>query len=51
MNKRVIHHYKGDLSRISFNPARREALMAQYADYAASVRQQQGAPAGQRAAA
>jgi alkane 1-monooxygenase len=34
----VIRHYKGDLSRISFNPARREALMAQYADYAASVR-------------
>ncbi len=38
MNKRVIRHYQGDLSRISFNPARREALMAQYADYAASVR-------------
>jgi len=51
MNKRVIKHYKGDLSRISFNPARREALMAQYAEYAASVRQAQGAPAGQRAAA
>jgi alkane 1-monooxygenase len=50
MNKRVVRHYKGDLSRISFNPARREALMAQYADYAASVRAETAkAPATVRA--
>jgi alkane 1-monooxygenase len=51
MNKRVIRHYKGDLSRISFNPARGEALKAQYADYAASVRQQHSVAPSQQAAA
>ncbi len=35
MNKRVIAHYKGDLSCISFDPAKREALMTKYADEAA----------------
>ena len=39
-NKRVIRHYQGDLDRISVDPAKREALMAQYADHAASVRAQ-----------
>ena len=40
MNKRVIRHYKGDLDRISFDPAKRDALMARYAEHAASVRAQ-----------
>ena len=45
MNKRVIQHYKGDLSRISFQPGKRTQLMAQYADYAAQVRAQSGSQA------
>lgn len=38
MNKRVIRHYRGDLARINFDPIKREALMARYAAFAASVR-------------
>lgn len=38
MNKRVIQHYKGDLTRIQYAPGKREALMKKYADYAAQVR-------------
>jgi alkane 1-monooxygenase len=38
MDKRVIEHYQGDLSLINWQPERREALMAKYADFAASVR-------------
>ena len=36
MNKRVIRHYRGDLSRINWYGPRREALMARYADEAAA---------------
>ena len=46
MNKRVIRHYKGDLSRIRFDPAKREALCARYASYAQSVREQHARQAG-----
>lgn len=35
MDKRVIRHYQGDMSRIRFAPGKREALMARYADEAA----------------
>ena len=38
MNQRVIRHYKGDLGRIHFHPAKREALMARYAKDAEAVR-------------
>jgi len=31
MDKRVIRHYQGDLSRINWYGPRREALMARYA--------------------
>jgi alkane 1-monooxygenase len=34
MNKRVLAHYKGDLSRINMLPSKREQLMAKYADQA-----------------
>jgi alkane 1-monooxygenase len=34
MNKRVIAHYRGDLSRINWHPAKREALMARHAQEA-----------------
>ncbi|WP_413231700.1 alkane 1-monooxygenase [Marinobacter sp.] len=37
MDKRVIEHYKGDLSRINWDPDRREELMAKYRDFAAEV--------------
>ena len=36
MDKRVIRHYQGDLSRINWYGPRREALMAKYADEAAA---------------
>lgn len=36
MDKRVIRHYRGDLSRINWYGPRREALMARYADEAAA---------------
>lgn len=35
MDKRVIRHYRGDLSRINWYGPRREMLMARYADFAA----------------
>ena len=38
MDKRVIEHYRGDLSKINWDPERREELMAKYADFAAEVR-------------
>lgn len=37
MDKRVIEHYKGDLSRINWDPDRKEELMAKYRDFAAEV--------------
>ncbi|SDX65353.1 alkane 1-monooxygenase [Marinobacter mobilis] len=37
MDKRVIEHYKGDLSRINMDPDRREELMEKYRDFAAEV--------------
>ncbi|MGC8122030.1 alkane 1-monooxygenase [Marinobacter sp. VGCF2001] len=37
MDKRVIDHYEGDLSKINWDPDRKEELMARYADYAAKV--------------
>jgi len=37
MDKRVIDHYEGDLSKINWDPDRKEELMAKYADYAAKV--------------
>ena len=40
MDKRVIRHYKGDLSRINWHGPRREALMAKYANEAAAPAQQ-----------
>lgn len=36
MDKRVIRHYQGDLSRINWYGPRREALMAKYANEAAA---------------
>ncbi len=36
MDKRVIRHYQGDLSRINWYGPRRKALMAKYADEAAA---------------
>jgi len=37
MDKRVIDHYEGDLSKINWDPDRKEELMAKYSDYAAEV--------------
>jgi alkane 1-monooxygenase len=37
MDKRVIDHYEGDLSKINWDPDRKAELMAKYADYAAEV--------------
>ena len=37
MDKRVIDHYEGDLSKINWDPDRKEELMNKYADYAAAV--------------
>ncbi len=37
MDKRVIDHYEGDLTRINWDPERKDELMAKYADYAARV--------------
>ena len=37
MDKRVIRHYQGDLSRIRFAPGKREVLMVKYADAAAKL--------------
>jgi len=37
MDKRVIDHYEGDLSKINWDPDRKDELMAKYADYAAKV--------------
>lgn len=39
MNKRVIRHYKGDMTRIQYTPGKREALMQKYAAFAADVRE------------
>ncbi|NBD20830.1 alkane 1-monooxygenase [Aquabacterium fontiphilum] len=39
MNKRVIRHYKGDMTRIQYAPGKREALMQKYAAFAADVRE------------
>ncbi len=37
MDKRVIDHYEGDLTKINWDPDRKDELMAKYADYAAKV--------------
>lgn len=37
MDKRVIEHYEGDLSKINWDPDRKDELMAKYADFAAKV--------------
>lgn len=37
MDKRVIEHYEGDLSKINWDPDRKAELIAKYADYAAGV--------------
>jgi len=37
MDKRVIEHYEGDISKINWDPNRKAELMAKYADYAAEV--------------
>ena len=37
MDKRVIDHYEGDLSKINWDPDRKAGLVAKYADYAAEV--------------
>jgi alkane 1-monooxygenase len=37
MDKRVIDHYEGDLSKINWDPDQKAALMAKYQDYAAQV--------------
>ncbi|WP_417516919.1 alkane 1-monooxygenase [Marinobacter sp.] len=37
MDKRVIDHYEGDLSKINWDPDRKAELVAKYADYAAEV--------------
>jgi len=33
----VLAHYKGDLSRINMNPAKRNELMAKYAEQASAL--------------
>jgi alkane 1-monooxygenase len=38
MDKRVIEHYQGDLSRINWDPERKQELMAKYAEFAARLR-------------
>ncbi|MDX9842599.1 MAG: alkane 1-monooxygenase [Aquabacterium sp.] len=45
MDKRVIRHYQGDLSRINWYGPRREALMARYADEAAAQARRSASPA------
>ena len=30
MNKRVLKHYKGDMSLVNLQPSKRTALLAQY---------------------
>ena len=48
MDRRVIEHYKGDLSKINWDPDRREALMKKYAQIAQAAqaeKKQQTAPA------
>ncbi|MDX1457910.1 MAG: alkane 1-monooxygenase [Marinobacter sp.] len=37
MDKRVIEHYKGDLSRINWDPDRKDELMEKYREFAAEV--------------
>jgi alkane 1-monooxygenase len=37
MDERVIRHYKGDLSKINWDPERREELMAKYAELAQQI--------------
>lgn len=37
MDERVIAHYKGDMSKINMDPERREEIMAQYAELAAKI--------------
>lgn len=53
MDKRVIDHYKGDLSKINWDPDRKEELMNKYADYAAAVaaeaKAQKGSPSEEAA--
>lgn len=55
MDKRVIEHYEGDLSKINWDPDRKQELMAKYADYAAEVaakaKARQANPATDEAAA
>jgi len=38
MDKRVIEHYKGDLSKINWDPERKAELMVKYGDFAANLR-------------
>lgn len=40
MDKRVIEHYQGDLSKINWDPERKAELMEKYAEFAAKLRQQ-----------
>ncbi|MFN4264564.1 MAG: alkane 1-monooxygenase [Aquabacterium sp.] len=52
MDKRLIQHYRGDLSRIHMYEPHREALMRRYGDYAKQVRQEMApAQAGEQRAA
>ncbi|MDC0664225.1 alkane 1-monooxygenase [Marinobacter sp. SS21] len=37
MDKRVIEHYKGDLSKINMDPDRKDELMEKYREFAAEV--------------
>jgi len=37
MDEKVIRHYKGDLSKINWDPERRDELMAKYRQFAAEV--------------
>ncbi|NNM51260.1 MAG: alkane 1-monooxygenase, partial [Pseudomonadales bacterium] len=43
MDRRVIEHYKGDLSKINMDPDRREELMKKYEQLAASTAAQEDA--------
>src|SRR5690554_1632575 len=49
MDKRVIDHYEGDLSKINWDPDRKDELMAKYADYAANVAAEAAARRGESA--
>lgn len=50
MDKRVIEHYKGDLSKINMDPDRKEELLQKYAAFAAEVAARHAADASAAAA-